>query len=792
MRKLIAGITLRRLVALVAVLLVFTAPPSGAADAPAHARIIVKFKEASGLAKRAGAPARADILGKRIGVAVTAGPALADDVQVFTSRGIGSLELAQRIAGHEDVDYAVPDQRRKPLTAPNDPLYGEGVPGGGPAVGQWYLRAPSGEVQSSINVEPAWDVSTGDAGIVVAVLDTGVRFDHPDLLTVAAGGNLLPGYDMISDANVANDGDGRDADASDPGDFVTAEEIAMAGGPFFECEESAQNSTWHGTQVSGVIAALTNNGVGMASIARTVRILPVRVLGKCGGFDSDIIAGMRWAAGLGVPGVPANPNPARVLNLSLGSEGTCGIAYQQAIAQIIAMGKVVVASAGNSAGHAAGTPANCPGVIAVAALRHVGTKVGFSDLGSEIAISAPGGNCINVTPGSACLFPILTTSNAGVTTPGEHIFTDSFRPTLGTSFSSPLVAGTVALMLSAQPTLTPAQVRVVLQVTARPFPTTGGDNGDGTVVPQCTGPQFAPDGTPIDQTQCYCTIDTCGAGMLDAGAAVAGAMAGLAAAGVPVQGMWWKSPSLSESGWGINFTRQGDVLFATWFTYDLAGDGWWLSMSALRSGTAPDIYAGDLIETRGPAFSALPFDPALVTRTVVGTATLGFTDLNRGTFSYVVNGIAQTKPITRFAFGPVPRCAYQLQPDVAAAHNYQDLWWAVGGSESGWGVNLTHQGDIIFATWFTYDFDGTPMWLAVIAPRNAQGVYSGDLIRTTGPSFAAVPFDPALVQRTTVGTATFTFTNGNAGTLAYTLNGVSQTTSITRQLFAPPAATVCG
>jgi len=176
----------------------------------------------------------------------------------------------------------------------------------------------------------------------------------------------------------------------------------------------------------------------------------------------------------------------------------------------------------------------------------------------------------------------------------------------------------------------------------------------------------------------------------------------------------------------------------------------------------------------------------------VGTATLGFSDVNRGTFSYVVNGIARTKAITRQTFGPIPRCTHQPQPDFAAVRNYQDLWWAVNGSESGWGVNLTHQGDIVFATWFTYDVDGTPMWLVVTAPRNAQGVYSGDVLRTTGPSFAAVPFDPALVQRTTVGSASFTFTNGNAGTFAYTVNGVSQTKSITRQLFAPPAATICG
>lgn len=784
----------RNLTALCIALLVF-APQTVHADTPVvalatnSARVIVKFKASSTLSKQSSplAPSRANVLSKRLGVAMTDGPALADDTQVVTTRGMSSTELAQRLARDPDVEYAVPDQRRKRLAAPNDPLYGDGVPGNGPAAGQWYLRAPDAVVKASLDVETAWSVTTGDASVVVAVLDTGVRFDHPDL----AGSNLLAGYDMISDVDAANDGDARDPDASDPGDWVTEAEISLVGGPFHECAPAAQNSSWHGTQVTGLIAALTDNGIGMASVARSVRILPVRVLGKCGGFDSDIIAGMRWAAGLSVPGVPGNPNPAKVINLSLGSEGPCSAPYQQAVNQVNAVGTVVVASAGNSAGHATGTPANCNGVIAVAALRHVGTKVGFSDLGSEIAISAPGGNCINVTAGSPCLYPVLTTSNAGITTPGDNIYTDSFRPSLGTSFSSPLVAGTVALMFSAQPTLTPQQVRVVLQATARPFPTTGGDNGDGTPVLQCTAPQFGVGGQPVDQLQCYCTIDTCGAGMLDAGAAVVGAKAGLAAAGVPAQGLWWNAPANSESGWGINFAHQGNVLFATWFTYDPTGRAWWLSMTANRTALAPDVYTGSLIETRGPPFDASPFDPDLVTRTVVGTATLTFNDVNRGTFSYVVNGVPQTKAITRHAFGPVPKCAHGTQPDFVGATNYQDLWWATGGIEAGWGINLTHQGDLIFATWFTYDFDGKPMWLSALAPKTAQGIYAGELIRTTGPSFAAVPFDGALVRRMPVGSVTFTFANGNAGTFAYAVNGVSQVKSITRLLFAPPAGTLC-
>ena len=297
------------------------------------------------------------------------------------------------------------------------------------------LRAPAGEVQSSLDVEKAWTITIGSPGIVVAVLDTGVRFDHPDLLPVASGGNLLPGYDMISDVDTANDGNGRDADASDPGDWLTQAEISKVGGPFYQCDTSPENSSWHGTQTAGLVAALTNNSVGMASVGRNVRVLPVRVLGKCGGFDSDIIAGMRWAAGQAVPGLPANQNRAQVISMSFGGDGACDVAYQEAVNQITAAGTVIVVAAGNS-NNAVAAPANCAGVIAVGALRHVGTKGGYSSLGPEVAISAPGGNCVNTDLGSPCLYPILSTWNSGTTTPQNSTYTDSYHYFYGTSFDA--------------------------------------------------------------------------------------------------------------------------------------------------------------------------------------------------------------------------------------------------------------------------------------------------------------------------------------------------------------------
>jgi serine protease len=535
--------------------LVLAATTDTAIAANTQARVIVKFKaDALSLRKQilsasSSVPAtaaqmhtaQAESLGARTGLALRGGMGVAERTQVMFASGMSSSQLAERLTQDADVEYAVPDERKRRMTAPNDSLYFSGPVSTGPASGQWYLRPNAGAVKSSIDVEPAWAVTTGSPSVVVAVLDSGIRFDHVDLQRTSAGGNLLPGYDMVSgekDTNgnslgtfqIANDGDGRDADPSDPGDFVTAAEANLVGGEFYKCTTLdpntgryvAEPSSWHGTQTAGLIGASTNNGIGMAGVGRTVRVLPVRVLGKCGGYDSDIIAGMRWAAGLSVAGVPSNPTPASVINMSLGGGGVCNAAYQAAMAEISAAKVVVVASAGNSAGHAVSSPANCPGVIAVAALRHVGTKVGFSDLGPEIAISAPGGNCVNTAANSPCLYPILTTANAGTTVPfaGSSIYTDSFDYSLGTSFSAPLVSGTVALMLSARPSLSPTEVLTLLKGTARAFPSTGGDNGDNTVVKQCTAPQYDAGNKPIDQNQCYCTTTTCGAGMLDAGAAV--------------------------------------------------------------------------------------------------------------------------------------------------------------------------------------------------------------------------------------------------------------------------------
>lgn len=511
------------------------APVSQAPLAPVEGEVIVRFKPGASvlrshaLAGRENAATvrdtmsrRAQALGTRVGRTLEGGQATGERTQVMRAAGMDAAALARRLAADPDVEWAEPNGRRRIQAAPNDPLYAATAPGvrlSGPDSGQWYLRAPTPGVVSAIDIERAWLRTQGSSSVVVAVLDSGVRFDHPDLGRVATGGRLLPGYDFVSNNTVANDNQpGRDSDPSDPGDWVSSAEAGRA--PFTGCTTSP--SSWHGTRTASLVGAATNNGLGMAGTAPGVSVLPVRVLGKCFGTDADIQAGMLWAAGISVPGVPDNPNPARVLNLSLGASGACTAGYQGTVDQILARGTVIVAAAGNSAGGPVGTPGNCNGVIAVLALRHAGTKVGFSDLGTQITIAAPGGNCINIAPGTPCLYPILAASNTGTTAPvaADAFWTDSFRISVGTSFSSPLVAGTVGLMFSAQPLLTPTQVRTALQSTARAFPTTGADNGpdDATPVLQCTAPSVIPDER---QLQCYCNTTWCGAGMLDAGAAVA-------------------------------------------------------------------------------------------------------------------------------------------------------------------------------------------------------------------------------------------------------------------------------
>ena len=493
---------------------------------PVDARVIVKYKADSALMRSLSArgepgamPLHAATLSQRLRVPLTDGRVLGQRTQSLRGTGLTSSKLAEQLSALPDVEWALPDQRRRISALPNDPLLSDNQPIATPTVGQWYLRSPTSLFVSAIDAVTAWNLTPGSAAITVAVLDTGILSAHPDL-----AGKLQPnglggyGYDFISDIPTANDGDGRDASSEDPGDATTLGECS--GG------EAAENSSWHGTQVAGLIGASTNNGIGMASVGRNIMLLPVRVLGRCGGYDSDIIAAMRWAAGVTTDvgsGTPlANIHPAKVINLSLGATGACPLFYRDVVAEVNAAGVSVVAAAGNENGLAVDAPANCAGVIAVAGVRHVGTKVGYSNIGPQVSIAAPAGNCGNSV---TCLYPLLTLSNTGtagpLTTPAAYVYTGGdvnpnapVKASFGTSFSAPLVSGTVGLMLSLNPALTPVGVKSILQSSARAFPTSGGE----AAAALC----HAPDGT--SQIECYCTTSTCGAGLLNTAGAVAHAL----------------------------------------------------------------------------------------------------------------------------------------------------------------------------------------------------------------------------------------------------------------------------
>jgi hypothetical protein len=253
--------------------------------------------------------------------------------------------------------------------------------------------------------------------------------------------------------------------------------------------------------------------------------------------------------------------------------------------------------------------------------------------------------------------------------------------------------------------------------------------------------------------------------------------------------VWWKAPASSESGWGINFSHQGDIVFATWFTYDSNRQPQWFIAQLDKS--SERAYSGPVSRVTGPPFNTEPFPGNTAVETAVGTATVTFSeDGESAGFAYTVNGVSQTKTIVRQLFAePVPTCVWN-ELILTAATNYQGLWWALGGTESGWGINFTHQGKVIFATWFTYDLAGKPWWLVVLADRTGPRTYSGPVSTVSGPAFDADPWDPTTVGETNVGQATITFTDGNRATLQYTVNGVTQTKQIERQVFAG-GGTVC-
>ncbi|MFE4543434.1 S8 family serine peptidase [Arthrobacter sp. NPDC056727] len=504
-------------------------PRRPSVSTPPTDQFIVKFKDPA----RSGSALRAQSFGRaaaKLGATAKDVRATASGARVVrTSKELGEGDADKLLASlraDPAVAYAEPDVKLQAKFAdPNDQFF----------PWQWNLSAETGGIKAT----RAWDVTQG-AGQVVAVIDTG-KTSHVDL-----NANWLPGYDMITDAGDARDGDGRDPDATDEGDWSAAGQCASG--------SAEMSSSWHGTHVAGIIAAAANNGEGIAGIAPKAKILPVRVLGPCGGQLSDIADAIVWASGGAVDGVPANPNPARVINLSLGGTEACSQTFQSAIDTATARGSVVVAAAGNEMAQAStSSPANCRNVIAVAASGRTGALAPYSNFGPAVDITAPGGD---MTPtdvnqaDSGVPNGILSTLNDGAQTFG----TEAYFFAEGTSAAAPHVSATAALLMAQMgPTATPAAVEARLKRTARPM--TGG----------------CPQG--------------CGAGRLDAASAVLHFTTVLAAGDFTGDG---KADVLARENSGFMWLYPGNGR-GGWLARKQVGSGW----NGFTSLVAPGDFNGD-------------------------------------------------------------------------------------------------------------------------------------------------------------------------------------------------------
>ncbi|MEV0241041.1 S8 family serine peptidase [Streptomyces sp. NPDC050674] len=410
------------------------------------------------------------------------------------------------------VAYVVPDRLNKPTAVtPNDTEYSK----------QWDLF----EATAGMNVPGAWDTTTG-TGVTVAVIDTGY-VAHSDLAA-----NIVAGYDFISDTAVSVDGNGRDSNPADPGDWYNANECGQG--------IAASTSSWHGTHVAGTIAAATNNGKGVAGIAYGAKISPLRVLGKCGGYDSDIIDAITWASGGTVAGVPANTNVAKVINMSLGGGGACSSATQSAITGAVNRGTTVVVAAGNENQNVSNaSPANCNNVIAVAATNRSGARASYSNYGTLVDISAPGGQTSTGTANG-----ILSTLNSGTKTPSSENY-DYYQ---GTSMATPHVAGLAALMKSANSALTPAQIESAIKANARPLPGACSGGCGAGLADAAKTVQAVKGGTSTGTT----FSSTTAVAIPDNGAAIESP--------ISVTGRSGNAPSALQVGVDITHTYRGDLV----------------------------------------------------------------------------------------------------------------------------------------------------------------------------------------------------------------------------------------
>lgn len=314
-----------------------------------------------------------------------------------------------------------------------DPLGGE----------QWNLHdATAGSI-----VGDAWKVTRGE-GAVIAAIGSGIT-SHEDL-----DAHVLTGFDFITDPSFSRDGDGRDADARDEGSWrEPGDDCGLPG---------TAASTWNDTAVAGVAMAIAHNGKGMAGVAPEARLLPVRTVSYCGGTLRDVVAGITWASGGEVDDAPENPTPARVLQINTAAYGPCPEAMAWAIDEARRRGATIIVGAGEDADDVVlSNPANCPGVIVVGAADRRGGQAEYSSYGKLVTLSAPGGSDdANVRN------RIYATFNEGQTVPT----TGNYRRSSGTFLAAAHVAGTAALMLSANPSLSSDDVTRLLVSSARAMP----------------------------------------------------------------------------------------------------------------------------------------------------------------------------------------------------------------------------------------------------------------------------------------------------------------------------------
>jgi serine protease len=338
---------------------------------------------------------------------------------VNTERKLSAKEAGafmRAIASDPNVEYVEPDTEMSIAAVPNDPEYFR----------QWSLASDPkpGTSDPGIRAEGAWDIANG-AGSVIALVDNGVT-SHSDL-----NANILPGYDFT----LFN----RGGNGTNPG--ITTETCSVQ---------------WHGTHVAGIMAALTSNGVGIAGLAPAAKVVPVRVMNGCGrGYTSDIADGIVWAAGGNVPGVPLNPYPAKIINVSLGGAGFCETTFQNAIDYAVNQGAVVAAAAGNDSVNANNfEPANCRNVVTVGGSNRYAARWVGSNHGATVDIAAPADS-------------IWSTYNSGNRAPGA----EAFAFLNGTSMATPMVSAVIALAQSVAPVpLSAAEMRTLLTQNAQRFP----------------------------------------------------------------------------------------------------------------------------------------------------------------------------------------------------------------------------------------------------------------------------------------------------------------------------------